>query len=248
MSIFRKKRERKGPPKVRRQLSLPLMFAVPSTFLIGWLAIVILLRTLERDQFRWTVWSAFLSGAAGTWMLLERAPLRKLRTFIHESKHAVLVNLIGGKVKKFEVSSDEGLVEYEINKDQSYLTPLIALAPYFLPLFSLPTFCLAIYFGEDYPLLMGAALGMSLAIDLSGALGEMRPEQTDFRTVIGGFALCGCYLAGFHFMWCSLCLLWVANGQQAFIDGSQVLLGIVEYLVLEAHPRAVEAVHRLLPG
>lgn len=224
------------------------MLAVPSTFLLGWLGVVVVLRELERAPFRWDTWGGFSVGALLAWLMLNRAQIPKLRTFVHESKHAILVNLIGGRVKKFEVSAEQGLVEYEIQEDVSHLAPLIVLAPYFFPLFSLPTFVLTLFLGESDPLLFAIALGFALATDILSGFGEMRPEQTDFQAIFGGFALCGSYLAGFHFMWTMVCLVWISNGRQAFIQGGELVLELITYLVTVAHPRAVRFVNELFPA
>ena len=135
----------------------------------------------------------------------------KFRTFIHELKHFILVVLSGNKVKDFHFDTHTGHVEFAMYSNKVHFGPFIAMAPYFLPLFSLPTLIACFVFEEWNKPMLCILLGITLAADISMAYKEIHPHQTDFKKIFGGFLICALYLAGFHLMWTSLCLLWVLS-------------------------------------
>ncbi len=79
-----------------------------------------------------TIWVAFLSGAA-CWLTLYLLLPKPMRLYVlgHELTHALWTWLLGGKVKKFKVSTTGGYVV--VNKSNF----VVALAPYFFPLYAI---------------------------------------------------------------------------------------------------------------
>ena len=79
-----------------------------------------------------TVWVATLAGAACWWVIYLLLPKPMwVYVFGHELTHVLWTWLLGGRVKKFRASSKGGHVIVTKNNF------LIALAPYFFPLYAL---------------------------------------------------------------------------------------------------------------
>lgn len=99
-------------------------------------AVRALLRLLAQTGRAETIWVA-LAGGAGCWLavfFLLPKPMR-LYVFGHELTHALSTLAFGGKVKKFKVTSSGGHVVVTKNNF------VIALAPYFLPLYVVLIVC-----------------------------------------------------------------------------------------------------------
>ena len=175
---------------------------------------------------------AYFAGSFSAVIIVTSSKMQKFRTIMHEIKHAMVVLLTGNKLKKIVAESGEGFVEYQMYKSQVLFAPLIALAPYFFPLLSLPGFvCVALY-DTSFPVQGALALGFLLASDICFGIGEIHPHQTDFKQVVGGAFFSKLYLVGFYILWPCLMTLWVKSG----IDGIQkgmffILLFIADHMV-----------------
>lgn len=157
-----------------------------------------------------------------------------------------MVILTGNILKGMRVSKHSGEVKYEIYEHSLHTASLIALAPYFMPFFSLPTLIAALIFEHGESSLWALALGAALGVDLTSAFSEMRPEQTDFRKILGGFLASGCYLAGFHFMWVGVCALWLMGGRAAYIYSARVFLTAAETIAARLYPGVGEQLHQII--
>ncbi len=160
---------------------------------------------------------AYFAGTFSSVVMVTSSKLPKFRTILHEIKHAMVVLLTGNKLNKIVAGAGEGHVEYQMYKSQMHFAPLIALAPYFFPLLSLPGFiCVALY-DTSYPVQGAMILGFLLGSDICFGIGEIHPHQTDFKQVVGGAFFSKIYLVGFYILWPCLISLWVKSG----IDGIQ---------------------------
>lgn len=129
-----------------------------------------------------TVWVPLLAGAA-CWMvvfLLMPKPMW-IYVFGHELTHALWTWLFGGKVKKMKVSSKGGHVI--ISKTNF----LIALAPYFFPLYAIlviAVFALGNLFLDwrGYIAWFYLFLGAAYAFHISLTVHILRTEQTDITS------------------------------------------------------------------
>ena len=121
------------------------------------------------------VWLIAFFG--GKWACGEPRPLR-VYVFGHELTHALWVWLMGGRVMNFEVRRDGG----HIITDKSNF--LIALAPYFYPIYSIAVLVLyrlvtAFYiFPYSIPILFGL-LGFTLSFHFSFTIWMIPKGQTD---------------------------------------------------------------------
>ena len=242
MGLFRRKKKEKPIPRI---YSLPLLCAIPCTFVVGWGCVYSLYLMGMRFQLSVPLWGAFSLGFALASLLLLRFELGRTKTLVHELKHAAMVILTGNILKGMRVSKHSGEVKYEIYEHSLHTASLIALAPYFLPLFSFPTLAAALLFENGESLLWALALGAALGLDLTSAFNEMRPEQTDFRKILGGFLASGCYLAGFHFMWVSVCAVWLMGGRAAYIYTGRVFLSGAETIATRLYPGLGEQIHQI---
>ena len=161
-------------------------------------------------------WAVFATGVVGALAVIGGSSIQKLRILIHETKHAIVVLLSGNSLKNFVVGNKTGHVEYEMYKDTVHFAPIIALAPYFFPLLSLPMLILCIAFEGQQNHFLALGLGLTFATDLSTAYTDLHPHQTDLHKISGGAITALLYLAGVHFLWTMVCLLWIAGGRNAY--------------------------------
>jgi hypothetical protein len=103
-------------------LLLPLCFGAAAS----------LWRVLQASGNADTIWVATLSGAA-CWVVIYMLMPKPMWVYVfgHELTHAIWAWMMGGKVKKFKATSQGGHVV--VTKSNF----LIALAPYFFPLYAI---------------------------------------------------------------------------------------------------------------
>ena len=192
-------------------LSIPFLFFLGGCLLLSWISIFLTAGTKDGQL------GIFLFALIGTQVIFSSMPQGRVRIFIHELKHALFIAVVGDKIKNFSVGKDGGYVEYNVDKKDLGYTPLIALAPYYFPLLSLPALILCIVFSDMYQARLSLLLGVALAFDLNMGIGEIHSGQQDFKKVIGGFLVAGSYIAGWIFFWINVCLLWIIGDNNGFI-------------------------------
>ena len=114
------------------------------------------------------IWIAMISGAA-CWLVIYLLLPKPMWVYVvgHELTHALWTWLLGGKVKKFKASSQGGHVIVTKNNF------LIALAPYFFPLYAV--LVVALFYAGDwlwhlrpyvvwFHLLLGASYGFHVTL------------------------------------------------------------------------------------
>lgn len=132
------------------------------------------------EEFRFFVigaaaWVAIFFASA--WAFGEPRPLR-VYVFGHELTHAIWVWLMGGRVMHFKVRRDGGHIITDTNNF------LIALAPYFYPLYSLAVIALygvvSIFYNVETftPLLFGL-LGLTWCFHMSFSIWMIPKGQSD---------------------------------------------------------------------
>ena len=149
---------------------------------VCWGAATALWRVLEASGNADTIWVATLAGAA-CWLsiyLLLPKPMW-IYVFGHELTHALWTWLMGGRVKKFKATAKGGHV---IVSKSNFI---IALAPYFFPLYALVV--MAIFLGGQsvwgwaphrvwFDLLLGAAYSFHLTLTWH----ILKQQQTDIAS------------------------------------------------------------------
>lgn len=220
-----KNKENKEPKAI---FSLGFILATFGNIFLCFPIVLLLLISPTRAHFGKECLIAFFASAFSATIIITSSKIPKFRTIIHEIKHAVVVILTGNKLNKIVAESGEGFVEYQMYNSTVHFAPLIALAPYFFPLLSLPCLiCVALY-DTSYPVQGSLALGFALACDICLGLGEIHPHQSDFKQVVGGAIFSKLYLVGFYILWPSLITLWVKSGITGIQHG---ILFITEHIV-----------------
>ena len=132
------RKKKKEPDTKRRFGSLAFYFSIPTASVLTAIVVtqtIYFFKTHPIDISRIVIFShSFLAGVLIASTLLSE----RMKTLVHELKHAVVIVLTGNKLKEISVGSGEGHVHYEAFKDRGHLEPFVAMAPYFFPLFSLP--------------------------------------------------------------------------------------------------------------
>lgn len=201
-------------------VAIPCSFILATTFCYS-LVKVVMNVTLSRETL--TLFGCSFLGAV---IVFGTSKIPRLRTFLHESKHAVLVILTGNKLKEFKAAKDTGHVSYDLYTDRIHLGPFITLAPYFFPLFSLPLFFIAIIAGNWYSELFIVLLSFSLGLDLTTALQELHPHQSDLQRIFGGKWIAYLFIGGANLAWSLICLLWILGGWQGLLLAGSTLLNL----------------------
>lgn len=226
--ILNKKNLKKAEKDPKAIFSLGFILATIGNIFLCFPIVILLLASPLREVLGKECLIAYSASLFSAVVIVTSTKMEKFRTIIHEIKHAVVVKLTGNKLKKIVAESGEGYVEYQMYKDQVHFAPLIALAPYFFPLLSLPGFiCVALY-DTSYPVQGALALGFLLGADICFGIGEIHPHQTDFKQVVGGAFFSKLYLVGFYILWPSLITLWVKSGITGIQHG---ILFVTEHVI-----------------
>lgn len=222
---------KKKPKVITKHTSIAFWLSIPCTFFLGSVLLITSYTLTSQYFFDNEKWALFLIGFLGGIVALAILPLTRTRVFLHELKHALMVVVSGGKLKGFLVRKDSGLVTYEISEKHASAGPAITLAPYCFPMLSLPVLLAAVILQDGRQLLFSALLGFTLGIDLSMCLGEVRPVQTDFKAVMGGFLFSALYIGGWLYCWTNLCLLWVVGGRDAMWYAGGVAVHLLSRMI-----------------
>ena len=137
-------------------------------------------RIWATQEFRFFIVGAVVWVAvffAGIWAYREPRPLR-VYVFGHELTHAIWVWAMGGRVMRFKVRRDGGHIITDTNNF------LIALAPYFYPLYSLMVIALygiaSIFYNlAPYTPVLFGLLGLTWAFHMSFTLWMIPKGQSD---------------------------------------------------------------------
>ena len=199
-------------------LAIPLAFALGVGF--AHTGYQIIARIGVEPQTLTLVLYAFVTSA----VFFSLRWLQALRTLIHELKHAVLVLLSGNRLTDIKVRARKGHVSYMMYADKTRFAPFILLAPYFFPMFSLPTFVGALFLGNYYPLAFSIALGLTLGIDLTCNYKEYHPQQSDLQRISGGRLGVLLFILGTNFCWVTATSLWILAGNGGFVLAGQTIL------------------------
>jgi Peptidase M50B-like len=215
-----KKKKDKDKPEVSKAGSLwsvAFFLATIGNFLMFSIAAACLIIIPLRESLSKESLLSFLTGFIFMFLVLVTTKMRKFRTVIHEMKHAILVILTGNKLNKIVANKDDGFVEYQMYEDRLHFAPIISLAPYFFPFFSLPVLISAALVEGQSLVLACLFLGMSLSADICLGIGEIHPSQSDFKSIFGGFWLSKFYLVGFYLFWPTIVYLWVRVGNSGLL-------------------------------
>lgn len=216
MGIFRKK---KAKIDLKKKFgSFAFFFSIPVTLALAVVGARTLLRLIEQASFDRLRWSIFAMGVCLALIVFSGSGWQRLKTFLHELKHAVIVVLTGNRLTGFSFGKREGSVEYQVYKSNMHFEPFVLLAPYFFPLLSLPALIVAVIAEPDYPLQFFFILGCTLGIDGITAFEEYHPAQTDLQRIFGGVLVTFPFLVLLNLLWWCCCALWLVAGSRGYVE------------------------------
>jgi len=134
------------------------------------------------------------------------------KAFIHELKHLIVAILAGNRVKDFHFRNNAGHLKYQFTETTKKFNALIALAPYFLPLFTIPTLILMGFLWNlehNYQIIL---LAMAFGFDFFANIRDISPAQTDISTIRGGYFVGLVFIIVINFVLFSLLLTWCLQG------------------------------------
>ncbi len=131
---------------------------------------------------------------------------------IHESKHAIVSNLVGNKRKGMKIGEHSGHFVYAYSKRTAHMNALISLAPYILPVFTfVGMLAAAAALRKDHAmavLLVGICYGVDTALNVR----DISPIQTDINEIRGGYGIGLLYIFAWNLTIFGVLLAWVFNG------------------------------------
>ena len=134
--------------------------------------------------------------------------------FFHELKHSVLSGLAGNKARDWDIKEQSGHFEYSYTKDTAAYNAFISLAPYWIPLFSLPTIIASWIFLKDTHLALAAILGITYGMDCIMNIRDISPAQSDFTETRGGYPLALTYVIAMNITIFSYYASFISQGIQ----------------------------------
>lgn len=228
MGIFRKKKTKIDLKK--KFGSFAFFFSIPVTLVLAAIGIRTLMRLVELYPFDRLRWSVFAMGVCLAVIVFSGSGWQRLKTFLHELKHAVIVVLTGNKLTGFSFGKREGSVEYQVYKSNMHFEPFVLLAPYFYPLISLPVLLVAIIAEPDFPLQFYFILGCALGIDGITAFEEYHPRQTDLQRIFGGVLVTFPFIVLLNLLWWCCCCLWLVAGTRGYVEFGEETVRAAEHV------------------
>lgn len=128
---------------------------------------------------------------------------------IHEFKHAIISNLVGNKWKGMKIERDSGHFTYAHTKRAAEYNAFISLAPYWLPLFTLPMIAVSLtLFPHNHSLacfLIGLAYGGDCLLNFR----DISPIQTDLTEIRGGYFVACFFVLVMNLALGSMLIAWI---------------------------------------
>lgn len=143
----------------------------------------------------------------------------QIHVFMHETKHALVSGLVGNTWKGMNVGNHSGHFEYSYSKQTAHYNAMISLAPYFVPLISIPALLLAVAAFRPEHRWMLAVISVGAGIDLYSNIRDIDPRQPDFISIKGGYRVAVAYVTFANAFLLSLLIAWGLLGG----DGMRVL-------------------------
>jgi hypothetical protein len=154
-------------------------------------------------------------------------------TFLHEVRHSTVSGLVGNSWGKMHVDGNSGYFQFKYDQRNKHFNALIALAPYYLPVFTvLGAVFMALYFYR-YKVWLSMILGFGYGIDLVLNLRDISPIQSDLTRIRGGYSVAVAFIVLAQLALASLVSYWVI-AQMAGIR----YLGAVYWEIIQSLARA----------
>ena len=224
------KHKKKKNNTLKKIGSFSFLLSIPVSYSLIIVLSLITLGLLSVYRIDREVFALFISALIGSISITSNTKMPKFRVFIHELKHAVVIILTGNKLTDFKVDKHTGHVKYLMYLNKVHFAPTITLAPYYFPLFSLPTLIACIVLEYKFKLMLSFLLGASLGFDLETSFHEIHPDQTDIKKIFGGMFLAKLYIFGVNTLWLMICFIWILAGRNGFIHGAHMIFNLIKKL------------------
>jgi hypothetical protein len=166
----------------------------------------------------------FVHGFIFALVILASRRLERLRTFLHELKHAAAIIVTGGTLTGFHSGRDTGYVEYKITKSGRRFEPFVGLAPYFLPLLSGPVLAVCVFLEGNWKYGGLYVLSFAFAADIITAYEELRRPQVDLVIIWGGYITTRLFIIGANLCWSGLIAIWLLAGREGYLYAALLLI------------------------
>lgn len=186
----------KKETQIKKTGGIPFFISLISVYILSSLNITNLPELFDSFALRRICY--FGSGVViGLWFA-ETFVKGKFSVFLHELKHAVVSGLVGNKSKGFEVQEKTGKFIYHYTNDTAQYNALIALAPYFLPLFLFFSSIFALIFFRDNQTAVLISIGAGYGFDFLLNVRDIGPHQTDIKHITFGYYVGIIYILGMN--------------------------------------------------
>lgn len=152
-------------------------------------------------------------GTLGIW-IASKLIRNEISVLIHELKHSIISNLVGNKAKGFMIRKDHGHFKYQYCPTKAHYNALIALAPYFLPLFTAPGLIMVYIILQKSFIYALCLLGFLWGIDFRLNTRDIAPYQSDFYNLNGGYKVGLIFTIAMNLTITTLILSWVLDPAQ----------------------------------
>lgn len=160
----------------------------------------------------WTEWRFFLLGIVLGSLFAQRFIKGWVSVFLHELRHAILSNLVGNKWKGLEVKDQSGHFEYAYTAKTARFNAFVALAPYWLPLFTVVGGGASVAVAFKYRVALLIAVAFFYGIDLVLNFRDISPVQSDITEIKGGYGIGLFYIVIVNTFLFTIMAAWVTDG------------------------------------
>ncbi|MBX7145254.1 MAG: M50 family metallopeptidase [Oligoflexia bacterium] len=136
----------------------------------------------------------------------------KYSVLVHEFKHSVISGLVGNRAKGLKINKDSGQFSYMYSRSTAAYNAFIALAPYWLPLFTTLSLLIAFSLWRANPVNFCIAVGVGYGTDLIMNLRDISPRQTDLTLIRGGYSIGLAYVIAMNLALLSFLLAGIMQG------------------------------------
>ena len=170
----------------------------------------------------------FLGASLVSYFIASLIVRHHFAVLIHEFKHALVSSFSGNKSKGMKIDRESGHFQYEYTKATAASNAFISVAPYWLPIFTVPTLGLVQLFFKASPIMMLLLTGLAYGADCSFNWRDISPIQTDLTMIRGGYRIGWLFVLLINLALFFFLLPWIfvgPTGWQMFFNSLVELVG-----------------------
>ncbi|NLF24785.1 MAG: hypothetical protein GX589_03905, partial [Deltaproteobacteria bacterium] len=153
----------------------------------------------------------FLSGSLiGAWAATFIS--KRSSVFIHELKHHIPSHFAKNKSKGWKIKDDSGEYRYSYSAASEKYNALIALSPYFFPLFTLVAILIAATTLRHSHIAMVLTVGIGYGADCLLNLKDISRAQSDITCITGGYRVGLTFIVAMHVALATILAAWILQG------------------------------------